>query len=150
MPKKIEVNGKQLNDLKLPNKPSALIRLALEDLKKVEKSKSYVIDMDNSIHAPQSWSKKCAVCFAGAVMAQAVKDPTLEVDWGVWGEDTENKLRALDCFRTGDIEAGLEEMDLKHPRWLTKGVDVARYESDPKRFKKVMKELADVLESYKL
>lgn len=98
----------------LPDKPSELIKLALNDLEKAEKSSDYVIDMSQW----KSLSKntgKCSVCLAGSVMAGTLQVPVWmevhdpEVINGLSDSDI-FKLMALDEFRQGYIEGGLEIM----------------------------------------
>lgn len=128
----------------LPDKPSELIRVALADLVKVERSPKYVVNMEDW-HVPII-SGVCEVCFAGAVMAK-----TLEADRDVFfnpedmmSMDIEHKLIALDYFRMGDASCRMDYMGLpaddNHDR------DIAEYEDDPKAFKKDMRKLAKDLE----
>lgn len=55
---------------KLPGKPSALIRIALDDLKKAEKDPTMKISMDTWLQVAKNGVDKCAVCMAGSVMAK--------------------------------------------------------------------------------
>ena len=106
----------------LPNKTSELIRLAVSDLEKCEKDKSYEINMC-AWHTENYDS--CAVCLAGSVMAK-----TLEEDWGAHIEpynydiDTCVKLNVLNDIR---ISMNTE------------------YRDNPKRFKE---ELLEIVEQY--
>lgn len=59
-------------EIALPDKASALLRLAVADARKVSKMKTRVLDME-VWHQPDGG--KCAVCMAGAVM-----DRTLRAD----------------------------------------------------------------------
>lgn len=58
-------------EVQLPTVPSQLLRLALDDLRKVERSKRYAVDM-GSWHEPNQYDDKdnrvCAVCFTGALL----------------------------------------------------------------------------------
>jgi len=95
----------------LPDTPSALIRLALDDLRKIEGDDRYAVDMYNW-HCPSPLAAKCYVCLAGAVMAKSI-----ELDPNIWASPTSMKteidaptrlkLCALDDFRTGSIFQGL-------------------------------------------
>jgi hypothetical protein len=87
---------------KLPDKPSELILIALEDLEKCEADPIYKIDM-GTWHEPLSYSK-CEVCAAGAVMAQSLgaranwyRDP----DWFEY--PICDKLLAINSLRMGKI-----------------------------------------------
>lgn len=91
-----------------PSKPSELIRLALRDLRAVERSKKYTVDM-GSWHEPNEDTGVCHVCLAGAVMARSLKagrdyDLTPSEMWThgvspVWHD----RLVALDDLRSGDL-----------------------------------------------
>ena len=89
----------------LPDLPSELLIVAMEDLEAVERSERYRIDMGDW-HSPSSESddEYCSVCHAGAVMANSLQAginrycvPSDEV------ERTKNKLRAINEIREGNI-----------------------------------------------
>ena len=121
---------------KLPKTPSALIRLALADLRACEADDRYEVHMTYS-HVPVEGV--CHVSLAGAVMAQTLglpKDLAIDdtdiagyiccvedglralvffrrgegLDWihVEYGCRVEDGLRALDYFRRGEIEEGLD------------------------------------------
>ena len=84
---------------KLPDKMYQLLRLALSDLDKCNKDKSYRLCMGNW-HIPDVLDDVCHVCMAGAVMAKTLnadKNKVLRL------EDfkglTRTKLRAIDYIR---------------------------------------------------
>lgn len=138
---------------KLPNKPSALIRVAVEDLKKAERDKkTYRINMDDwhvSEKADLNGSGKCEICFAGAVIAFSLgiaSNETMNPD--DFPKTTKQKLYALDQFRYGEINEALEYLGLENkPRLRLLGNDVVTdYEVDPKQFKQDMLEISDTLE----
>ena len=88
---------------KLPNKPSALIRVAIADMKAASKSRKYTINMDHW-HLPSDRgtkeTKTCYVCLAGSVMAFSLDACRKEVVSTVHYDDyTEDRLIALDEFR---------------------------------------------------
>lgn len=92
---------------KLPNKPSALIRVALTDIELCRKDPKYDLDM-NDWHRP-GIDKICYVCLAGSVMAKTLKsiyDARFEPSR--FDHETGNKLLAIDLFRLGEIVSGLE------------------------------------------
>jgi len=98
----------------LPDKPSALIRLALADLRKVEaQPENYQVEM-SVWHAPVGTRKiMCCVCLAGSVMAMTFNADYKElVEPFDYGEDAKNKFLALDAFRCGAIYKGLELLDI--------------------------------------
>jgi hypothetical protein len=131
----------------LPSKPSALIRVALEDLAQVEKMKKvYRVNM-MTFHELDWFDNRCHVCFAGAVMAQTLgSDPNKRTFPEDFDDGIRGKLRALDHFRLGCISKGLAVMGMQRPMFLSDDVDMIPYRTDKKRFKKDMNTLADVLE----
>lgn len=136
---------------KLSKKPSQALMQAIEDLKAVERMKTkYTIDM-SSYHEPGVGNdNQCGVCFAGVVIARAGNDPKLTINPDQFDEDTAARLYGLDNFRSGNIKHGVENFALEMPRFLAQEIDMVDYHDDPKLFKKQLKELAGVLESYKL
>ena len=100
-----------MNKSQLPDKPSELIRLAIKDMKSCARSSKFEIEMDECYYEKSLTSGKCSVCLAGSVMAQSLSVPTednmriiLPLDFP--GE--EERLVSLDCFRKGEIRAGLD------------------------------------------
>ncbi len=129
--------------MKLPKKPSALIRLALDDLRKVERSKKYVVDM-GTYHEPEY--DGCHVCLAGAIMAKTLKTPlTRTTGTGFYTEG--NKLRALDYLRTGQTYEAFWELSLSCQNFAKFDRDICNYTNRNKNeFHKQMRELARDLE----
>lgn len=108
-----------LKNKKLPRKPSALILIALDDLKKVERLPDiYKIDM-GTWHEPDMTLRstgKCSVCFAGAVMAQELGCEPIQICTpGKFPPDTDAKLNALNFLRSGDAEEAISYLDFKTP-----------------------------------
>lgn len=137
---------------KLPNKPSALIRLAINDLNAIEKQKDkYSINM-TEWHSPNYMEDTCAVCLAGSVMANTLKldsNEHLDAD-EVEDISIQNKLYAINSFRIGQIKEGVEQLNLKMPLYLNNEVPIVSYASNKSTFKKQLLKMADVLEGYKL
>ena len=142
-----------MESLPKPIKPSALIRLALRDEKKTHASSDYRVDMKDW-HVPGT--SKCAVCFAGAVMAF-----TLDADLKCYlipkefDPHTSNCLLALDSFRLGKVYEGLYTMGLSDmggkgglPRKLDR--EVTPYDDDRDDFRADMEKLAEDLEAIDL
>lgn len=137
---------------KLPEEPSALIRLALADLKKVERDKAhYVVNM-NMYHEPDDFQyrkRKCTVCFAGAVMAGTLRaSPGWSLDPSDFDTDTKKKLIALDYFRSGRVRQGLLLLSDSY-RYIEPGLAdflVVPYRDDPKGFRVDMERMAAHLE----
>lgn len=134
----------------LPNKPSELIRLALTDIARAERSKRYAIHM-GVWHSPQGFSPEeglpCDVCFAGAVMAFSLgAQPDKDTVPETFGEKNARKLNALDNFRAGYIRAGLSAMDFEQPAELTDYQSVGSYYEDRLHWKRRMRVMASLLE----
>ncbi len=91
----------------LPDKPSELITLALNDLLKVEKDKRYKIDMD-TWHTPNG---KCAICLAGAVMAKSLGADIHMSSTPAYAGSNTNKLCALEWFRLGVVDTGISILE---------------------------------------
>jgi len=134
-----------------PQKPSALIELALKDLNVVERSKKYVVDMDewHQLELDNNDKEMCAVCFAGAVMAK-----TLKAKFGksVYPDDFEkeweNAFRALDSFREGCVSYGFRTLGLVPPDWAWQWYEdnpITPYRDDPKKFKQDIRNMVKKL-----
>ncbi len=104
---------------KLPDTPSKLIRVALDDLEAVRNDNRYVVNFaewhipyTNKFADQFSETLRCSVCFAGSVMAKSlnvnINVPLTPTDFPKEG----NKLKALDHFRRGHIRLGLHELDI--------------------------------------
>lgn len=132
---------------KLPNKLSELIKVAIADLIKCERSSRYVINMDDW-HEPNS---HCSVCLAGSVMAQSLKaDRTECLDPDDFGVVNNGKLMALNELRCGHVDWAAQERDYAQStikRLLRYNRDIVVYGYDPKLFKKDMRALASDLEA---
>lgn len=145
---------------KLPNKLSALMRVALANLAKVERSPKFNIDMTDDWVSFDGFpdgkvsdliKKKnsvCHVCFAGAVMAKTldveVEDGTYYFDGGMSSKDT-NKMCALDDVRQGSVYSALISMEVKQKQ-VDKYIEkyrhgwepVTPYDEDRKEWRKDM------------
>jgi len=86
----------------LPNKPSELLKLAMKDLGKCERSPKYNVHM-------MKWHsgferEACYVCLAGSVMAKTFnEDPKTEHHPGDYDNKTAMKLHWLDDARMGRV-----------------------------------------------
>lgn len=87
---------------KLPNKLSALLRIAVEDAQAIEKTRGYVLAMD-TWHLAAGGRRKCAVCMAGSVMAKHLgasrKDSLHPCDF----PEYESLLLAINEMRVGSF-----------------------------------------------
>jgi hypothetical protein len=100
---------KSISDLpKLPQRPSALIRLACDDAEKVFRTPGYKLNMVEWHTGTDDGT--CHVCFAGAVMAGTLGAPKgtfrQTQDFGV----DQAALRALNSFRTGAWDVGVARL----------------------------------------
>ncbi|MAS09906.1 hypothetical protein [Salinisphaera sp.] len=143
MPEQIEA--------KLPNEPSALIRLALGDLEKAEQSPDYEIEM-GTWH--DSYGGICEVCFAGTVIAGTLEgDPQADLSPSSYDVATRAKLNALDDLRCGSVASAIDVLALydvvdDQALEITDGLSfvATHYDNSPEAFKREMGELADKLE----
>lgn len=138
----------------LPMVPSVLLRLALEDLKKCERDPHYKVNMANFLRFEDDG--QCAVCLAGAIMAQRLGGEMVlrrlihegmcgDSLYPVWMGENARQLRAIDFFRTGLITLGLRAMGLS-TAWIEEERGMTMYERDPAAFRRNVRLLADDLE----
>ncbi len=126
---------------RLPNKLSALLRLAVKDAQAVAKLKSYRLNMQQW-HNPAGTSGKCEVCMAGAVMVKELHAPR---DKAITPDDYETsvylKLDAIDDMRIGHFGVALQSVRSDEPsydeieRAQKAGARIRlSYQRDPVRF----------------
>lgn len=144
----------------LPNRLSATVRLALKDLKKVERSPKYEVDMGTwhePVYQEGKEPEKCVVCFAGSVMAKTLGaefDAILDPE--DFGSDNADKLNALDILRDGQIEFALNTFyggnalgSFIPPHGFQLEMPVSYYNpKNPAPFHKAMTKIANHLEKY--
>lgn len=128
----------------LPDKPSELLEIALEDLEKCEKSPKYEIDM-GVWHCPDV-DEKCYVCLAGAVMAPMCHD-SLHMTPSHFDPDTRNKLRAINSFRLGECADAFYSMGLSYSDGKEFDRRIHDYDINPIVFKADMFKLIEDLKS---
>lgn len=129
----------------LPDKLSDLMRLALDDLTKVEADPRYKVDM-------RQWFKwkdyVCHVCFAGAVMAQTMEEPITGISAPqYYPYDISRKLRALDLIRVGNVFSACREMDIPVAQRTVEDRDVTGYAIDPIQWRRDMNQILTELEA---
>lgn len=129
----------------LPNKPSALILLALHDLAKVERQKTkFVVDMSSWV---ERLNGKCAVCLAGSVMVSTLGVPLPE---GRYDEivpmetQVRRKLYALNYFRCGEMLEAFRWLIVKKPHAVPDEIKVAGYDNKT-AFKRDLRKMAALL-----
>lgn len=92
----------------LPDKLHELLALALADFDIISKTPGYEVDM-SSWHEADSNTGKCAVCLAGAVMANTLKVQkhiSMSIN-DVYDSNLATKLRTLDSLRGGYVNDAL-------------------------------------------
>lgn len=103
---------------KLPDKPSELLSLALEDLQKCEKDPRYSIDMDVWHEGEDMWlgiSLPCYVCMAGALMVHELDADIHKILLpDTFDDDTEIKLLAVDDLRRGHVATALDILGISN------------------------------------
>lgn len=125
----------------LPEKLSALIRVAVADLEKVESDRQYKVKM-SSWHCPVAG--RCEVCLAGAVMAMSLGAPVGASCLPNGFEDEDRGLRALDYVRQGYVSVTLGVLGVAWPKmWYE---DVTPYKVSGPEFKTQLLGIATKLE----
>ncbi|MCY4356881.1 MAG: hypothetical protein OXD01_05090 [Gammaproteobacteria bacterium] len=109
---------KRRNEMRvLPDKPSALLRLALDDMKKCLGDADYYLDAMRW-HEPNEQKDVCQVCAAGAVIAQTLKfDVSVNCDFlsdTMFDMNTKGKLYLINEMRVGYFYSAMTKY-----RWLT-------------------------------
>lgn len=133
-------------------KPSELIRVALADLEAVEKDDRYRVDMGVWHGQYEDVADgRCSVCLAGSVMAKSLGaahvNNLIPDDFGV---DLARSLMALDSFRMGFMDEGLDLMGEDMPDGIPSIFPVTPYVHNPDRFKADMQTMASLLEEHGL
>lgn len=140
----------------LPDKPSELIRVALEDLAKVEDDPQFTIDMhqwysrDYTEDYAGNRATVCFACVAGAVISQRANLPTgaVFVDPSDFSVEVNRKLRAINSLRLGEIYSALSHLDIERPASIREAYEVTAYDYDSgKAFRADLEKLADTLEA---
>ena len=151
----------------LPKKLSKLMRVALADLAKAERSKYVHIDMgawikiNNNTNydkytVPKNKSvleifestPNCSVCFAGAVMVYSLDNPFIHNFDG----KTQSKLFALDDVRNGNVASALgfvasqTQVNLWKERHGEDTFNAPQYTDNPKIWRKHMWKIVRKLE----
>ena len=134
---------------KLPDKPSALIRVGLADLKAIGETPGYQIDF-MTWHNPAQEGDTCLVCLAGAVMARSLGAERGTTTGPGDFEDTERthqKLLALESFRYGEAATGMAHaLGYGDRDWEEFDRHVTAFEHSPGGFYADMERLAQDLE----
>ena len=130
---------------RFPRKPSALITLALKDLKAVKKLKGYQINMDENWHTYYH-SEVCSICLAGAVMTNSLLiDRTETIEPVDCSERIENILYSLDHFRLGMCSNAFYNMGLDPNEGTPYNRVITRYDFSSVKFVEDMTKLSSDL-----
>lgn len=134
-------------DNALPKVPSQLIRLGLENLRKVEANSRYSVDME-CYYVASILGAPCRVGFDGATIAMSLEQP-IDVFCGPsqFERSTAAALWALDYFRSGNVARACDFLGIQAP---FNSADIPNYARDRDGFHVAMRDLADVLERYGL
>lgn len=125
-----------LRHLDLPNKPSALLSMAMKDLERVERDGRYVIDMQKW-HMPRADGSLCSICMAGAVLTKHMdpKDICANPE-GIFDLPTTMKLMAIDFMRCGSVRDACHM--LGHDVVIIANRQVPQYDDNPEEFRLAM------------
>lgn len=129
----------------LPDTLGELMDVALKDLESVEQDPRYMVHM-GIWH--EKFDGKCAVCFAGAVIARTLDAPIeLCLEPHEYPPAIEYKLDALNAVRSGFVDSALQHFHGKHSIDLPHVHDrtVPLYFDNPNGFKEAMRSIADEL-----
>lgn len=153
---------KSINHLKA----SELILRSIEDLERIEKLPDYKVDMSYWYSRDED---TCSVCLAGAVMAFLPRQ-SLQIGDRLAARarypdayclETSKRLQAINAIRTLRFRDFLQflghqpwRLDFEMPNFMQEMRDYANsakrvtYAEDPVEFKKILRGVAEVLESY--
>ena len=130
----------------LPDRPSELLQLALNDLRTCEADPRYRIEMA-VWHVMRGGT--CYICLAGAVIANSLPEKYQEfVTPSSFDYEVEKKLRALNLFRVGYIGDAYFILKRKQPEKLPSFVPVADYDVNPSQFYTDMESLVKLLQEH--
>jgi hypothetical protein len=107
---------------KLPEKASALLRIAVEDARKLQKTKGFKLNMRDWV-APKG--KACEVCMAGAVMVCRLG---VRTDRYVMPDSTdfEDALECINSMRCGRFSEHIDTYDADRLRALNECTSLVR------------------------
>ena len=131
--------------MKLPEKLSDCIDVALKDLELVVGDPRYIVDFEEW-HVPggAQFNTQCTVCFAGSVMAKSLGiDPAKDMVPSDFGSHSQMRLRAIDDIRHGRLSAALDNLEIESDL-----PDMEVNQRDYSEFKKDIKAIAEVLRKH--
>lgn len=98
-----------MSEVKLPDKLSDLLELAIKDCMRVSRRKNHALEMGTWLRITDD-GKSCSACMAGAVMLCELKETEQKlreeryVCPGDYSDDVERKLLAINYLRSGDLQ----------------------------------------------
>jgi hypothetical protein len=100
-----------MRQVRLPDKLSDLLELAVADCLEVEAEGKHEFDM--TVYY-ERLNGHCAVCMAGAVMLRRLphEESAIFVRTDNWGAKTQKKLQAIDDMRNGGFYAAADRLGL--------------------------------------
>lgn len=140
-----------------PKRLSTAMRIALADIRKVEKDPRYQVNMHfwhrpilSGPLVPGGETVRCQVCFAGSVMAKTLDyDPNKSVYGTEEAESGWDKVfTALNYAHIGEVKNALEDLG-RNAEKLKPGqvyIPVFRYEENPVLWRKDMFKIVHMLE----
>jgi hypothetical protein len=144
-------------DQALPDKPSELIRVALQDLELAEKSPNIRVNMFTFFaYNLRQLPGECVMCLAGSVMyfgsselRGSLKESAGEMAYwpNRFDKDTADKLSFLSDFQFGLFSSSFCYLGLDWPESLPGSQkEFPQYRYEPQRYKAELRRLADQLE----
>ena len=134
----------------LPDKPSELLRLALQDLDVASAAGNVIIDMERWHEARFDG---CYMCLAGSVMRETLgKSDKDLVSPDDFTSEVRRKLFAIDSFRTGSVHGGLEylgyQINIERRQWANRFHDMIDYHEDEQEWRRNMEEMVEAMEAH--
>jgi hypothetical protein len=139
---------KQTGKLAPADEPCRLLRDMVDDLELQETCAE--VEIDTSLwHVGSGFVRKCRQCRqcpAGVVMSRRLGVDTNRTVRPTDFPNECNRLRALDCFRCGDVGGAFLYLGIERPKSLPGSYDMPIYRDNPSEFKSALRALADDIE----
>lgn len=102
---------------KLSANPGVMFRQALDDFQFLlsRKDATFTPALNSAWVCPISECKECHICVAGAALYRRYLKRECESGPSYVGHALADKLRAIDCFRSGEVHCGLRHLNLQLP-----------------------------------
>lgn len=129
----------------LPNKPSEILELALQDLDLCELDPDYKINMGQW----HTGGEICQVCLAGSILAKTIGVPkNISFDPKGFSPSIRCKMDFLEYVRLGYIGKAYNHLQRKRPVGVFSEVSVTYYHTDPIKFKTDLRNLISHLKEH--